>query len=70
MAKYYEIEWWGNPETTMRAAGERAGRAPRGGRHVRSREQAKDMLAAYLDRCGQYAGTVRAAHNPRIIAVE
>ena len=65
----YEIRWYGSPETTTRAARGYCGRAPRGGkRGYRTRERAQVMLRRYLERCGQWAGTVEAAHSPRIVA--
>ena len=66
---HYEILWCGAPERTMAAAYGTIRRAPRGGRHVRSRESADDMLARYLACCEQHAGTIEAAHSPRVVAV-
>jgi len=67
---YFEIMWYGSPTLTLDAYGVRPGRVPYGGRHMRTREEAEEKLARFLSRCGQYAGTVRAAHNPRIVQRE
>lgn len=65
--KHFEIIWFGTPENTAR---ERTKvRAPRGGKHVRSEEQAEKMLGRWLGLCQDLAGTVRAAHTPRIVTV-
>lgn len=66
---YYEIEWHGRPELTLAAGRVKAGKAPRGGRHVKTLEQAQGLIARYLKRCGSLGGTVDAAHSPRPVKV-
>ena len=61
---YYEIEWHGRPENTLAAGHVKAGRAPRGGRHVKTLEQAQGLIARYLKRCGSLGGTVEPPPTP------
>ena len=68
--KHYEIRWTGLVAGTLDEVGAHPGRYPRGGRHVRTREQAEGLLRDFFARCKAGAAVVERAHKPRIVEVE
>src|SRR5277367_566230 len=73
--KHYEIRWTGLIIGTLDAlnsagANVYPGRPPRGGKHVRTREEGEKLLGGFLERCGVHAPAVIAAHRPRVVEIE
>jgi hypothetical protein len=67
---FFEILWNGAPAITLDEAGLRPGRVPYGGRHVRTRERAQEILERFLARCGTHASHMVEAHHPRVVQRE